>query len=172
MFKEINSLKLFFEEPQREFHLRELSRIIKKNPVTIKKNLFEFVKIGILSRRKERGLEIYSSNTENFYYKEIKKIHNRFKIIDSGLLDFLKNEFNLPTIFLFGSFQRGEDNKNSDVDILVEVSKETTLFDLIDIKSELEKVLKKKVDLVEYKGIKSALRDSILSSQLPIYQSN
>lgn len=72
---------------------------------------------------------------------------------------------------LFGSVVRGDTHKNSDVDILVEVDKRTTLFDMIDIKSDLEKVLKKKVDLLEYKGIKSALRNSILSSQLPIYRS-
>ena len=73
---------------------------------------------------------------------------------------------------LFGSVVRGDAHKNSDVDILIEVDKKTTLFDMIDIKSDLEGVLKKKVDLVEYKGIKSALRENILSSQLQIYKSN
>jgi hypothetical protein len=70
---------------------------------------------------------------------------------------------------LFGSVVRGDTHKNSDVDILVEVPKETTLFDMIDIKSDLEEILKKKVDLVEYKGIKPALRHNILSSQLQFY---
>lgn len=73
---------------------------------------------------------------------------------------------------LFGSVVRGDTHKNSDVDILVEVPKEKSLFDMMDIQFELEDILKKKVDLVEFKGIKPALRHSILSSQLPIYSSS
>ncbi len=73
---------------------------------------------------------------------------------------------------LFGSVVRGDTHKKSDIDILVEVPKDKSLFDMMDIQFELEDVLKKKVDLVEFKGIKPALRQSILSSQLPIYPSS
>ena len=129
MFKEINNLKLFFEEPNREFHLREFARIVKKNPITVKHYLQEFVKLGLLVCKKERGLELYSSNAENFYYKEYKKIYNRFKIIESGLSDLLKKEFNLPILILFGSYEKGEDTKNSDVDIFIlsEIKKKINL---------------------------------------------
>ncbi|MBW7960592.1 nucleotidyltransferase family protein [Patescibacteria group bacterium] len=70
---------------------------------------------------------------------------------------------------LFGSIVRGEETKESDIDILIEVPDSKSLFDMMDIQFELEDALKKKVDLIEYKGIKPALKDSILSSQLPIY---
>lgn len=69
---------------------------------------------------------------------------------------------------LFGSFARGEANKRSDIDILVECPKETSLLDFIGIKLELEKALKRKVDLVEYDVIKPRIRQSVLSSQVPI----
>ncbi len=129
MFKELNNIKVFFEEPDKEFHLREFARLLKKNPVTVKNYLQEFTKIGVLSCKKERRLEIYSSNTENFYYKEYKKIYNRLKIIESGLIDLLKKEFNLPVIILFGSYAKGEDNKNSDIDIFIlsEIKKKINL---------------------------------------------
>ncbi|EKE14999.1 MAG: hypothetical protein ACD_12C00206G0013 [uncultured bacterium] len=94
-------------------------------------------------------------------------------MIDSIKLQIIPilKKYGVSRASLFGSVVRGDTHKNSDVDILIEVGKETTLFDIIDIKSDLEGILKKKVDLVEYKGIKSALRDNILSSQLPIYPS-
>ena len=72
---------------------------------------------------------------------------------------------------MFGSVVRGDIHKKSDIDILVEVPKETTLFDMVGIKLDLEKTLKKRVDLIEYQGIKPALKDNILSGQLPIYSS-
>lgn len=119
MFKEINRLKLFFEEPEREFHLRELARLLKKNPVTVKKYLLDFVKEKILLVKKQRGLELYSSNTENLLYKEFKKTYNKIRLIESGLLEYLDEHFNYPTIVLFGSYERGEDNKKGDIDIFI-----------------------------------------------------
>ena len=69
---------------------------------------------------------------------------------------------------LFGSIVRGDTHKNSDVDILVEVPKEKSLFDMMDIQFELEDALKKKVDLVEYDYIKPRLKSHILSEQVQI----
>jgi len=119
MFKELTILRIFFEEPNSEFHLRQLARLLKKNPVTVKNYLKEHVLSGAIGCKKERGLELYSANAENFYFKEYKRVYNKFRLIESGLLDFLKKEFSLPTIILFGSYERGEDNKNSDIDIFI-----------------------------------------------------
>ena len=69
---------------------------------------------------------------------------------------------------LFGSVVRGDTHKNSDIDILVEVPKDKSLFDMMDIQFELEDVLKKKVDLVEYHLIKPRLKSHILSEQVKI----
>lgn len=142
MFKEINNLKIFFENPEREFHLREIARILKKNPVTVKRRLEYFVKIGVLNLKKERKFHFYSSNTENPRYKEIKRKYNLDKLINSRLLDFLKREFNLPTIVVFGSFERGEDNKNSDLDLclITETKKEVNLQDY-------EKIINRNIQL-------------------------
>ena len=69
---------------------------------------------------------------------------------------------------IFGSFARGEQKKKSDVDILVETHKGTSLFDFVGIKLDLEDALKKKVDLVEYGAIKPLLRDHILADEVRI----
>jgi uncharacterized protein len=70
---------------------------------------------------------------------------------------------------LFGSFARGNMEKNSDIDILVELSDDSSLFDFIDLKNELEDTVGRKVDLVEYGTIKKSLRSRILSEQVSIY---
>jgi predicted nucleotidyltransferase len=69
---------------------------------------------------------------------------------------------------LFGSIVRGEVKKGSDIDILVEVPESKSLFDMMDIQFELEDVLKKKVDLVEYDLIKPRLKPYILKEQIKI----
>jgi len=69
---------------------------------------------------------------------------------------------------IFGSYARGKQKKNSDIDILVELDERWDLFDVIGLKLTLEKTLNKKVDLVEYETIKAQLRDIILSEEMPI----
>ena len=68
---------------------------------------------------------------------------------------------------LFGSFARGNAHADSDVDVLVEVNN-MDLFDFVGLKQELEDAVARRVDLVQYKTIKPALRDSIFRSVLPI----
>lgn len=70
---------------------------------------------------------------------------------------------------IFGSFARGEAKAKSDVDFLIEyTSKNKSLFDLIDLKSELEDSLGRKVDLVTYNSIYWRLRERILAEQVVI----
>lgn len=69
---------------------------------------------------------------------------------------------------IFGSFSRGDSTMDSDIDILVKIEKEITLFDFIGIKLELENVLGTKVDLVEYDAIKPAIRENILKEEIAI----
>lgn len=71
---------------------------------------------------------------------------------------------------LFGSIARGEVKDNSDVDLLINLSPKKTLFDLVNLKLELEKELGKKVDLVEYAAIRPLLKDVILNEQKIIYE--
>ncbi len=49
---------------------------------------------------------------------------------------------------VFGSFARGEDTPESDVDLLVELEKSQSLLDMVHLKNELEDSLKKKVDVI------------------------
>lgn len=69
---------------------------------------------------------------------------------------------------VFGSYTRGDYKKGSDIDILVDLPRGKTLFDLSDLQIKLEDALRKKVDLVTYKSLHPFLRDRILSEQIQI----
>ena len=71
---------------------------------------------------------------------------------------------------LFGSAAKGTMKKGSDIDLLVEIEKNKTLFDVINLKLSLEERLGRKVDLVEYDAIKPLMKRSILSEQKLIYE--
>jgi predicted nucleotidyltransferase len=67
---------------------------------------------------------------------------------------------------IFGSFARGDQRKDSDIDILVELDKDIDLLDFIGIQQELEDILGRKVDLVEYDTIKPLIKERILKEQV------
>lgn len=69
---------------------------------------------------------------------------------------------------LFGSVARGTASAESDVDLLVKLRDEATLFDVIALKLKLEETLRRKVDVVEYSALKPRLKDRILKDQIPI----
>lgn len=69
---------------------------------------------------------------------------------------------------LFGSYVRGNNTKTSDIDILVELPDDATLFELGGLKVTLEEELKRKVDVVTYKSISPIIKESILSNQYPL----
>ncbi len=76
--------------------------------------------------------------------------------------------YNIKKAGLFGSLVRGELQKDSDIDILVEIKGNISLLDFVGIKLEIEEALGRKVDLVEYAAIKPLLRDNILKEQVAI----
>jgi uncharacterized protein len=70
---------------------------------------------------------------------------------------------------LFGSMATQTYTPDSDIDILIELDDTYSLLDFVGIKLDLEDALNKKVDLVEYRAVKPALRKYILESPVPIY---
>lgn len=60
---------------------------------------------------------------------------------------------------------RGDSQKNSDIDILVEFSDDKTLFNLIDLEIELEEILKRKIDLISFNSVNPLLKLSIFKNE-------
>jgi predicted nucleotidyltransferase len=76
--------------------------------------------------------------------------------------------YGVKRVGLFGSYVRGEMREDSDIDILVEIEKDISLLDFVGLKLEIEEMLGRKVDLVEYNTIKPLLRERILKEQVVI----
>jgi predicted nucleotidyltransferase len=56
---------------------------------------------------------------------------------------------------LFGSVARGDERDGSDIDLLVDFSPESSLFDLLHLNQELEELLRRPVDVVSRGGLKA-----------------
>ena len=76
--------------------------------------------------------------------------------IITKIVDFLKKDGRVEKAWIFGSFARGDDNADSDVDLMIRYSDKAsgTLFDYADIQYRLQNLLQKKIDLSEEGYIK------------------
>lgn len=69
---------------------------------------------------------------------------------------------------VFGSIARGDANSNSDLDLLVQLSPESSLLDLIAIKQDLEDLLGCKVDVVTEAALSPYIREKVLKEATPL----
>ena len=95
----------------------------------------------------------------------MKNKKNEIENIKKKIVRPLKNE-GIKKAGIFGSYARGEQKKNSDVDILIEFN--GSLLKLVALERGLKKILKKKVDLLTYGGMSPYLKDRILKEEIRI----
>ncbi len=93
--------------------------------------------------------------------EETKKIINENK-------PFLKERFKVKSISLFGSYVWEEQDKDSDIDILVEFDSVIDLFEFIRLENFLSEVLGRKVDLVMKDALKPRIKDRILNELVKV----
>jgi hypothetical protein len=87
--------------------------------------------------------------------------------IKRKILSILKR-YKVKRAGIFGSVVRGEENEESDLDILVEIVGRMSLLDFAGLKLELEEALGKRVYLGEYSTIKLMIKEQILSEEVSI----
>mgnify|MGYP001313711309 CR=1 FL=1 len=71
--------------------------------------------------------------------------------------------YHITELGIFGSYARGEQTPDSDVDILINYEQAPTLFELVNLRDYLRELTGLKVDVVTKNGLKSKIRDRTLS---------
>jgi len=134
-------MELFFEEPSRNFQIREISRITKLAVTSVKNYLAELLEENLIKKDKKTLYPSYISNQEYRLYKVYKKQFIVFNLYSSGLIDFLEDKTYSKCIILFGSVGKGEYDMKSDIDLFVQ-AKERSINLL-----KFERKLKHKLNL-------------------------
>lgn len=75
----------------------------------------------------------------------------------------LEKDYNITEVGLFGSYLRGEQNQDSDIDILLDHKSGLTFFKLIDLENLLNTTFNIKVDIAFKKYLKKNIGKHILS---------
>ena len=78
----------------------------------------------------------------------------------------LRGKFNVEGVGLFGSYVRGEQKGERDLDVLVEFSEPIGFFEFIELEGFLSEKLGAKVDLVMKKTLKPRIKEKILKEAI------
>jgi len=132
------ALEFFIKNPKEEIHLREFSRRIKISPNSAQRFLNLFLDKGFIKEERKANLRYFKANLENVVFKHIKQTYSLQLLVESGLIDYLKNK-DFTFVTLFGSVARGEDDSKSDIDLVCIGGKQYDLF-------EFEKKLGKEIN--------------------------
>jgi len=137
-------MKLFFDSPEKSFHIREIARLTGLSAPGVIKILKKLKEENLLESERDKVVEnVRVTKSQKFFLT--KKSNNTLSLFDSGLISYLKDKYEEPeAIVVFGSYSRGEDISGSDIDIAVVTKKEMDL----DLK-RFEKYLRRKVSIYE-----------------------
>ena len=74
----------------------------------------------------------------------------------------------VTNVRVFGSVVHGDDTDDSDLDILVEPTQETTMMDIAKIQLELSQLLPVAVDVLTPNGLPAKFRDQVVAEALAV----
>ena len=155
-------LDVFFENPTKEFHARELSRKTGLSIFSVLEAIKKLSKEGLISVQKKGNMKIVRATSSVAFIRK-KRTRNIGNVYDSGIVEYLNGAYDNPeAIVLFGSYSRGDDVENSDIDIAI-VTKENR-----DHKNNLDKfenILSRKISVheIDLKKISKEFHNNIVN---------
>jgi predicted nucleotidyltransferase len=142
-------LKTFVESPDTEYYTRQLAKLYKISVGTLHRELKRLNSSGILKERKVGNLKLFSLNKQNPLYEEIKNIIYKTQ----GAIKFIKDAISevkgIKVAFIYGSFAKGDERQDSDVDIFL-IENNINEDELIQVISDVEKRLFKEINYTRY----------------------
>lgn len=157
-------LEVFFDEPTKTHYLKEISQKADLAHTVVIPALKTLCAKGLIKRRLEkrgsRIFPIFEANKDSQEFRNIKRLHNLERLESSKLPDYLQEILMPDCIVIFGSYARGEDIEDSDIDIYVQSEKKD-----ISIK-RFEKSLKRGIQLHfsrNFKDYPKELRNNIIN---------
>lgn len=138
----------FFIKPDSKLRVREIERTLKLSLPSVIRYCRELEKEEILAIAKTGDVNFYTANRASEKFLLVKRLYNIKQLYESGLIEYLRQELSNPAIVLFGSFAKGEDTEESDIDLYIETpSKKKVSLE------KFENILKRSIQVFQHKNL-------------------
>jgi len=112
-------LALFFTNPKSSFYVREVCRKARIQPNEASAELEKLCAAGILQSERRGNLLFYSANPSCSIYNELKAIVLKTAGVGDALREAIGKSAGVKFAFIYGSYARGEERKESDIDVMI-----------------------------------------------------
>jgi len=137
-------LQIFFNDPEKSYYLRELAKILGKQPGVFQKDINALAEKGILLSERVANSRFFKLNKSYPLYAEVKSIFFKTTGAQARLKKALETIKNIETAFIFGSFAKGDEDSISDIDLMIIGNPDENL--LIPGISRIEKEINREVN--------------------------
>ena len=155
-------LDVFFDNPTKEVHARELSRNTGLSIFSVLEAIKKLSKEGLISVNKKGNMKIVKASNSSVFVRK-KRVKNLEKIYDSDLIDYVSEMYNKPeAIILFGSYSRGDDIETSDIDIAIITKKHKDHKNGLE---RFERILSRKISVheIDIKKISKEFHNNLIN---------
>jgi len=141
-------LTLYFSNPNKKYYLRELERILNFSVGNIRRELIKLESTGLFLSESKGNLVYYCLNKSYPLFKELKSIIFKTSGASKMLQNILVKFKDIDRAFIYGSFAKGEEREDSDIDLLIigEVNEDK----LIEEIGKLERKLQREINYAIY----------------------
>ncbi len=138
--------ELIFNHPNRSFHIRELAKETGLSTTAVVSSIRDLDDSKIIRLEKTDLTTNVIADLDSESYRSYKKIFNLYRLEGHSVIRTLIDAFHAETIVLFGSFARGEDIENSDIDLLI-LTNSKEKQDIAALLGKYEQGLNRKINL-------------------------
>lgn len=162
--------KLFFTNPDGEYYLRELERLLAIPVSMVRKELMKLHAQGMFKVRQRGNLSLYSIDKGYPLYEEFKKIVFKSIGIQGALKEVLSKIKGVEVAFIYGSYAKDEARALSDIDLFIigKVDESKLISSINKLESELKREINyslySRKDFLEKKRKKNAFISDLVEN--------
>lgn len=141
-------LAWFYMHHDESFFVRQLAIILKEDPTNLSRELSNLEKAGILSSTRQGNLKYFQANKNCSFFNELKGFILKTVGVVGDLKFSLEKIPDIKYAFIYGSYAKGEEKADSDIDLIIIGDVDLDRLDLFI--SNLEKKFGRTINYVTY----------------------
>jgi len=110
-------LSLLLNSPDEQFYIREIAKLLRKNPSGVKRELDNLEKMGIINSEKVANLKYFHVNKESPLYSELKNLITKSLGLPGALKAVLRAS-GAKAAFLYGPYAEGDNMETVDLFVI------------------------------------------------------
>ena len=130
-------LALLLNSPDEKFYMREIAKLLRKNPSGVKRELDKLEDLEVLFSERVANLKYFRANINSPLYAELKNLIAKSLGLPGALKSLLRAN-DVTIAFIYGAYAEGEDAPTVDL-IVIGPSTPSLWFGLKDIEKKFGK---------------------------------